>query len=159
MNKVLICYFSFGGSTTKIANSLHTLIKESDLVEIKPKTPYSKKDVNYLNPLSRCNKEIRSKKDIPLIDNIKSIDEYGTIYIGFPIWYWKAPIVISSFVKQFDWSNKKVLLFMTSGSSPVGKTVEKLTPFMQGNVNIVDAKRFDINVNENELKEFIKKGE
>ena len=46
--------------------------------------------------------------------------------MGFPIWYWAAPNVVNTFVKQYDFSHKKVVLFATSGGSGFGNTKKEI---------------------------------
>ena len=97
---------------------------KAEIFEIKPEVPYSSSDINWKNPLARCNKEKIGKKDVPLADKLESIDAYDTIYIGFPIWYYGAPNIIQTFVKDFDWAGKKIYLFATSGGSEMNKTAD-----------------------------------
>ncbi|MDO5701748.1 MAG: flavodoxin, partial [Lachnospiraceae bacterium] len=49
------------------------------------------------------------------------LSKYDTVFIGFPIWYGCAPIVVNTFCKAFDWSGKTVHAFATSGGSGIGK--------------------------------------
>lgn len=78
-------------------------------------------------------------KDVPVAGRIDHFEQYDTIYIGFPIWYGAQPKVVSTFCKGYDWNGKKVYVFATSGGSGIGKTAEKLTPFVEG-ATIVDAR-------------------
>ena len=94
----------------------------------------------YMNPLARCNREKIGKKDVPVAEKVKDWDSYDTIYLGFPIWYYGAPNVIQTFCKGYDWTGKQVYLFATSGGSGIGKTQEKLEPYMKGAM-IKDARR------------------
>ena len=70
---------------------------------------------------------------------MEHFDEYDTVLLGFPIWYGYAPLVVSTFCKQYDWSGKRIFAFATSGGSGIGRTAEKLTPFVPG-AAAVDAK-------------------
>ena len=139
MSKKLGAYFSASGVTAKLAKKLAEAI-DADLFEIKPVEPYSEADQNWKNPLARCNKEKIGKKDVPVSGIVENMDEYDTVYLGFPIWYWAAPNVVNTFVKQYDFSHKKVVLFATSGGSDMGKTAEKLQPYLGSEAEIVDAK-------------------
>ena len=65
---------------------------------------------------------------------------YDTVYLGFPIWYYAAPNIITSFCRNHDWSGKKIYFFATSGGSGIGKAAQKLEPFVKGG-KIVDARR------------------
>ena len=151
MSKKLVAYFSASGVTAKLAKKLAEAI-DADLFEIKPVEPYSEADQNWKNPLARCNKEKIGKKDVPVSGIIENMDEYDTVYLGFPIWYWAAPNVVNTFVKQYDFSHKKVVLFATSGGSDMGKTAEKLQPYLGSEAEIVDAKVMNENPSLEALK-------
>ena len=136
----LVAYFSAeAGRTAKAAKALAQKTG-ADLFEIRPEKPYSPSDLMYMNPLARCNREKIGKKDVPVAEKVKDWDSYNTIYLGFPIWYYGAPNVIQTFCKGYDWTGKQVYLFATSGGSGIGKTQEKLEPYMKGAM-IKDARR------------------
>lgn len=151
MSKKLVAYFSASGVTAKLAKKLAEAI-DADLFEIKPVEPYSEADQNWKNPLARCNKEKIGKKDVPVSGSVENMDEYDTVYLGFPIWYWAAPNVVNTFIKQYDFSHKKVVLFATSGGSDMGKTAEKLQPYLGSEAEIVDAKVMNENPSLEALK-------
>ena len=138
MANAIIIFFSAEGTTGKLAR---TLAEETgtDLFEIKPENLYTAADIKWTNPLARCNREKIGKKDVPVIGNVENWDEYETVFLGFPIWYYGAPNVVNTFCKGYDWSGKKVLIFATSGGSDIGKTADKLKPYMKGNPEIVNA--------------------
>lgn len=138
--KTIVIYFSAEkGKTRKIAEELSNSLS-ADLFEIKPEQPYSAADMKWTNPLARCNKEKLGKKDVPVAGRIENWDEYDTVYLGFPIWYYGAPNVVNTFCKGYDWNGKTLHIFATSGSSGIGKTAEKLGPYVNG-AKIADAKR------------------
>lgn len=153
MSKKLVAYFSASGTTAKLAGNLASAI-QADLFEIRPVTPYSDADLNWKNLISRCNREKIGKKDVPIRDTVKNMNEYETIYLGFPIWYWAAPNIINTFVKQYDLSGKKIVLFATSGGSDIGKTAERLKPYLGSNAEIVDAKVLNDSPSTEQLKQW-----
>ena len=135
----LVVYFSAeAGTTAKVAKDLAKKIG-ADLFEIKPEIPYSKADLRYMNPLARCNREKFGNKDVSVAGRIENLSQYDTVYIGFPIWYGAAPNVVNTFCKGYDWKGITIHAFATSGGSGIGKTAEKLEPFVKGAVS-VDAK-------------------
>ncbi|MCR5374871.1 MAG: flavodoxin [Lachnospiraceae bacterium] len=134
----LVTYFSAEGNTARIAKEFAASIS-ADIFEIVPKEPYTAADINWKNPLSRCNKEQFGSKEVPVEGTIAEFDKYDTIYIGFPIWYGAAPRVIYTFCKDYDFKGKKVYAFATSGGSGIGKTAEKLAPYVEGAASL-DAK-------------------
>lgn len=153
MSKVLVAYFSAEGNTAKIAGRLAKAIG-AELFEIKPETPYTKADIRWLNPLARCNREKIGKKDVPIAGRIGNISAYDTVLIGFPIWYYGAPNIIQTFVKQYDLSGKRLALFATSGGSDMGKTAEKLTPYLNGKARISASRLFRTSAGEDELRQW-----
>lgn len=152
--KTLITYFSAEGNTKALAERFAAAIG-ADAFEIKPEKPYTKEGINWKNPLSRCNKEKMGKKDVPVVGRVEGWDDYDTVFIGFPIWYYAAPNIINTFVKGYDWGGKKVALFATSGGSEMGKTAEKLQPYLSGNPEVLDARVFSVGASEEELKSWV----
>ncbi|MBR1708024.1 MAG: NAD(P)H-dependent oxidoreductase [Clostridia bacterium] len=136
--RTLIAYFSAEGTTAKVAKELAETIG-ADIFEIKPEKPYTAADIRWTNPLARCNREKFGNKDVPVIGSVENFSDYDTVLIGFPIWYGAAPNVVNTFCKGYDWSGKRVLAFATSGGSGIGKTAEKLKPYISGAAS-VDAK-------------------
>lgn len=136
--KSLVTYFSASGVTANIAKRIAGSIN-ADLFEIKPENPYSKADLNWMNPLSRCNREKFGKKDVAVSGSVENIAEYDMIYLGFPIWYGCAPNIVNTFLKGYNLSGKKIVVFATSGGSGIGKTAEKLQPYISG-AEIIDEK-------------------
>ena len=134
----LVAFFSAEGTTAKVAKEFAESIG-ADVFEIIPENPYSKADIKWTNPLARCNREQISKADVPVAGRIENFDKYDTVYLGFPIWYYAAPRVIYTFCKGYDWTGKNIHAFATSGGSGIGKTADKLAPFVPG-AALLDAK-------------------
>ena len=154
--KTLVAYFSASGNTASLAKRV-AQAAEADLFEIKPVEPYTDADLKWTNPLARCNKEKIGKKNVPIAERVKDMDEYELVLIGFPVWYYAAPNIIETFVKSYDFSDKKVALFATSGGSDITKAPARLQPLMKG--EIIGAKLFspdasyaELNVWTNSLK-------
>ncbi|MCR5689688.1 MAG: flavodoxin [Clostridiales bacterium] len=141
MGKAIVAYFSASGVTAKVAERL-ARVSGAELFEIKPEQPYTEKDLNWTNPVARCNREKIGRKDVPIKDRIEDFDGCGVIFVGFPIWYYSAPNIIVTFLKSYDFTGKKVALFATSGGSDIGRTAEKIRPLISGSVDIVASKLF-----------------
>lgn len=150
--KTLVTYFSAEGTTAKVAKELAETIG-ADIFEIKPEKPYTAADIRWTNPLARCNREKFGNKDVPVIGSVENFSDYDTVLIGFPIWYGAAPNVVNTFFKGNEWSGKRVLAFATSGGSGIGKTAEKLKPYVKGAAS-VDAKLVR---NDAEVKSWLEK--
>ena len=124
--KVLVAYFSASGITEKQAKALAGAL-EAPLYEIKPETPYTPEDLDWRNAQSRSSIEMKNPAYRPaLADKDAKIEEYDTIFLGFPIWWYVAPTIVNTFLESYDFSGKRIVLFVTSGSSGFGKTVEAL---------------------------------
>ena len=140
MSKKLVAYFSASGKTAKVADMLADAVG-ADIYEIRPEVPYSKADLNWMNKKSRSSVEMNDKAFRPTIaDKNAKIDQYDTIFLGFPIWWYVAPTIINTFLEGYDFSGKKIILFATSGSSGFGKTVEELKVSVPASCEIVEGK-------------------
>ncbi len=154
MGRKIIAYFSAEGSTEKVAKAL-AKITGADIFSIVPTLPYTASDINWKNPLARCNKEKIGKKDVPVEGRIDGFEDYDTVFLGFPIWYYGAPNVVNTFVKGYDWSGKKIVLFATSGGSDMGKTAQKLEPYLSGDYKIAAQKLIRPSDKADDLKKWV----
>lgn len=126
MSKKLVAYFSASGTTKKAAEHL-AKAASADLFEIKPAVPYSRADLDWTNKKSRSSIEMQNSDSRPAIaEQLSNIEDYDTIFIGFPIWWYVAPTIIDTFVESYDFSGKTIIPFATSGGNGMGKTVEVL---------------------------------
>lgn len=126
MSKKLVAYFSASGTTKKAAEHL-AKAAGADLFEIKPAVPYSRADLDWANKKSRSSIEMQNPDSRPAIsEQLSNIEDYDTIFIGFPIWWYVAPTIIDTFLESYDFSGKTIIPFATSGGSGMGKTVEVL---------------------------------
>ncbi len=126
--KKLVAYFSASGVTKSAAERL-AKAAGADLFEIKPAVPYTRADLDWTNKKSRSSVEMNNPASRPEIaEQISNIEDYDTIFIGFPIWWYVAPTIINTFVESYDLSGKTIVPFATSGGSGLGKTAEVLIP-------------------------------
>ena len=140
MGKTLVAYFSASGVTAKVADKLADALG-ADIYEIRPEVAYTKADLNWMDKKSRSTIEMNDKTIRPAIaDQNARIDEYNTIFLGFPIWWYVAPTIINTFLESYDFSGKKIILFATSGGSKFGKTVEELKVSVPSSCEIVEGK-------------------
>lgn len=140
MSKKLVVYFSASGVTAKVADMLADAIG-ADIHEIQPKVPYTKADLNWMNKKSRSSVEMNNKTIRPEVaESNMRIEEYDVIFLGFPIWWYVAPTIINTFLENYDFSGKKIILFATSGGSKFGKTVEELKVSVADDTEIIEGK-------------------
>ncbi len=119
--KSLVVYFSCSGVTKKTAELLSD-VAGADLFEIRPEVPYTKADLDWMDKKSRSTVEMNDPSSRPAIaDKVEHMEQYDTVYVGFPIWWYVAPTIINTFLESYDFSGKTVIPFATSGGSGMGK--------------------------------------
>ena len=150
MSRKLVAYFSASGVTAKLAETLSEAIG-ADLYAIEPEVPYTKADLNWMNQNSRSSVEMKDPASRPAIAGKRdNLDEYDTIFVGFPIWWYVAPTIINTFLESYDFAGKTIIPFATSGGSGMGKTNEKLQPSCPG-AKLVEGKVWKKNAKADEL--------
>ena len=151
--KVLVAYFSASGVTAKVADRL-SKATGADLFEIKPAEPYTSADLDWTNKKSRSSVEMADKSSRPAIANkVADMSKYDVIFVGFPIWWYREPSIIDTFMESYDFSGKQVVPFATSGGSGMGDSgsiMQKLAP----KAKVDNGKRFSSGVSEKDLKEW-----
>ena len=152
MGKILVAYFSASGKTKRLAEKLAEEVK-GDIYEIKPKVPYTKEDLNWMNKNSRSSLEMKDKSFRPAImDNNANIQDYDEVLLGFPIWWYVAPTIINTFLESYDFSGKKIVLFGTSGGSGFGNTLRELKVSVPQDTQIEEAV---VNGSANDIEKYI----
>lgn len=156
MSKVLVAYFSASGVTAKLAERLASAIG-ADLHEIKPEKPYTSADLDWRDSNSRSSVEMKDKSFRPAVANsVENMDQYDTIFVAFPIWWYVAPTIINTFLEAYNLDGKKIVPLATSGSSGMGNTNKELAPSCKGAV-LEEGKRFAANSGEKELADWANK--
>lgn len=135
--KALVVYFSYGGQTAKVAKAVQDAAK-ADIFEVKTVTPYPQgyhDCVNYA-------KDEKARNFHPEIQgNVPNIKEYDVVYMGFPIWWYDAPMAMYTFIDKHDLSGKTVVSFCTSGGSPISESTSGLRKALP-NSKFVEGLRF-----------------
>ena len=124
--KTLVAYFSATGTTKALAEKLATATG-GDLYEIKPEVAYTAEDLDWTVKTSRSSVEMADKTSRPaIVKDLENIQDYGTVYIGFPVWWYTAPTIINTFIEAHDLSGKTLCVFATSGGSNVSGSAADL---------------------------------
>ena len=124
--KTFIAYFSASGITAGIAKEMAEAIN-ADLYEICPETPYTIADLDWMDKKSRSSLEMNDPSCRPAITGAApQIEQYDTILIGFPIWWYVEPRIIDTFLESYDFSGKTLIPFATSGGSSIDKAEKNL---------------------------------
>lgn len=153
MSQTLIAYFSATGRTASIADALSSTM-EADVFEINPAVAYTNEDLNWNNDQSRSSLEMKDSSSRPKISNhVEDMSKYDTVFIGFPIWWYREPSIIDTFIDSYDFTNKKVLLFCTSGGTGIESAVSNVKKMIPEAIS-VEGKRLS---NIKEAKQWINK--
>ena len=151
MSKTLVAYFSASGITAKVAKKMAETIG-ADLFEIKPEIPYSGADLNWQNKNSRSSVEMNDRSSRPAIA-VKAADmpQYDVVFVGFPVWWYREPSIIDTFMESYDFAGKTVIPFATSGGSGLGDSAANMQKLAKG-AKVVNGKRFSGSASAEELK-------
>ena len=153
MDKSLVAYFSASGKTRKVAQRLSEAVG-ADIYEIVPETPYTKKDLDWMDKSSRSSVEMKDLSSRPAIKgDLPKVQDYDVIYVGFPIWWYREPSIIDTFLESCDFDGKKIVPFATSGSSRMGKTAERLAVIAKG-ADVAEGKRFSARAGAEKLRKW-----
>ncbi len=159
MSNVLVAFFSASGVTAKIAAAIAEA-ENGDCFEIRAKQPYTREDLDYNVKDSRCNVEMADESCRPEIDGrIENMDQYDTVFLGFPIWWGREPSIIDTFLEAYDFTGKKIIPFCTSGMSGVEKAVEHIKGIVKDAAKVDEGKRLGAESTMAEVKfwtEFLK---
>ncbi|MBR3298153.1 MAG: flavodoxin [Clostridia bacterium] len=150
---VLVLYFSATGNTKLLADRIAKLEK-ADIAEIVPAQPYTAEDLNYHDPSTRASAEQNDPSARPAIAEEISLEGYSAIFLGYPIWWGKAPRILNTFVEANDLTGITVIPFCTSGSSDIGASDDELAA-LAGSGNWLQGKRFALSVTNEELLSWI----
>lgn len=154
MAKVLVAYFSAGGVTARAAQALADTAG-ADLYEIKPAVPYTQADLNWMDKKSRSSVEMNDPAARPEISgSVEDMDRYDVVLLGFPIWWYREPSIIDTFLESYDFTGKKTILFATSGGSGFGKTVQGMKKIVPS-AEIVEGRMMNGSWKESELKSWM----
>lgn len=121
-NKALVVYFSWSGNTKAVAEEIKKQTG-AESFKIKPKKAYTD-DYNELLDVAKEEQEQKARPEISgTIDNIK---DYDVIYLGFPNWWGDMPMILYSFLDDYDLSGKTIAPFCTSGGSGFSDTISSI---------------------------------
>lgn len=155
-SKVLVAYFSASGNTEAVAETIADTLN-ADLFELVPADPYTDADLNWTVSGSRVNREHENEslRDVELVrDTVSNWDEYGTVFIGYPIWWGIAAWPVNDFIQSNDFTGKTVIPFCTSASSGLGQS-GRLLEEMAGTGNWLEGRRFTEHASQSDIQNWI----
>lgn len=150
----IVLYFSATGTTRNVANILGE-VSNSNVIEIVPKERYTSDDLDYNKDDTRANREQNDSSARVEIENDIDVSSYDVIYLGYPIWWGKAPKIIITFLENNDLSDKIIIPFCTSGGSSISESVEEIKQYTEANV--LDGVRFKSSGDKQEIEDFIQR--
>ena len=154
MSKVLVAYFSASGVTAKAAAKL-AKAAGADLFEIIPEQVYPKADLNWQDKNSRSSVEMNDRSSRPAIKSkIENMGQYDVVFVGFPVWWYREPSIIDTFMESYDFTGKTVVPFCTSGGSGLGSTSSNLQALAKG-AKVIEGKRLSFMATEGSLKKWV----
>lgn len=150
MAKALVAFFSASGVTAQVAERLASAIG-ADLYEIKPEVPYTSRDLDWRNKRSRSSVEMSDSSSRPAIaTRVENMGAYDVVFVGFPIWWYREPSIIDTFIEAYDFTGKTVVPFATSGGSGMGNVSRNLQA-LAPEAKVAQGERFSPRVAAGEL--------
>ena len=150
MKRILIAYFSASGVTAEVAKKM-AQASGADLFEIIPERPYTKADLNWMDKHSRSTVEMNDRSCRPAMASVPDVSGYDVILVGFPVWWYREPSIIDTFMESADLAGKTVVPFCTSGGSGLGDSAKSMQELAPG-AKVLDGKRFASSASEDVLR-------
>ena len=155
MSNVLVAFFSASGTTARLSERLAEAIG-ADLFEIVPEIPYTKKDLDWMDKKSRSSVEMNDRSCRPAISGkVENMDQYSVIFVGFPIWWYREPSIVDTFMESYDFTGKKIIPFATSGMSGIGDSAANMQA-LAPNAVVEEGRRFAAGTSAAQLREWAK---
>ena len=144
--KTIIIYYGYGKHTRMIVERIKEEL-ECDILEIKPKVPYSN---DYQTVVDETTDNLETK-ETPEIEDIKTnLDDYDRVILGTPVWWYTITPPIRTFLTKYDLSGKRVYPFATNAGW-LGSTFEEIKELCNGIVENEMSIKFTTDHSENKL--------
>ena len=154
MSKILVCYFSASGVTKGVAVKIANVVN-GDLFEIEPVDKYTQADLDWTNKQSRSSIEMNDRSfRPPVLKKVDNINEYDTVVIGFPVWWYTAPTIVNTFIEENNLEGKNISVFVTSGSSGYEGSFNDLKNTYT-NLKFINGRRFNGRESSEEYKNWM----
>ncbi|WP_410511206.1 flavodoxin [Paenibacillus sp. BR2-3] len=128
------------GTTEVIAGMVHEAVG-GDLFRIETVAPYPG---DYDATVKQASEERATGYKPPLSTKVENMDDYDVVYLGHPIWGMTIPAPIASFLSEYDFSGKTIVLFCTHAGYGPGQSVSVIRELVPG-ATVLDG--FDIERN------------
>lgn len=152
MSSKLVAWFSASGVTEKVAREI-AQVEGADCFAILPESPYTREDLDWTNKQSRSTLEMSDLSCRPAVSGcVENMEQYGVVFVGFPIWWGREPSVVDTFLTSYDFAGKRIVPFCTSGGSGIGKTAERIRSLVGPGAVVEEGKRLGGEVSLEDLK-------
>lgn len=121
-HKILVAYFSWGGTTQRMAQEIANQTG-ADLFRIEPVVPYP---TEYTPCTEVAREELDNNARPAIAGTVDDWAEYETIFIGCPVWWHTAPMIINTFSESYDFVGKTVIPFCTYASTYQDETLARI---------------------------------
>ena len=132
-SKILVVYFSKTGEnynvgTVDVGNTamMASYIKEylnADSFEIVPVKKYPD---DYKTSTEIAKKEQNDNARPEIKNTLNNFSDYDTVFIGYPIWWGDLPMIVYTFLENYDFTGKKIIPFNTHEGSGSAGTYNKI---------------------------------
>lgn len=126
-----------------------------DLFSIRVTDPYPS---DWDECLTRANQERGDNARPELVENVDNLEQYDTVFLGYPNWWYGVPMALLSFLEQNDLSGKEVYLFCSHGTGGLANSVELITEAAPGAVlseNIFDCYEEEASSSEDAIRDWV----
>lgn len=121
-SKILVAYFSWGGTTQRMAQEIVDQTG-ADLFRIEPVVPYP----TEYTPCTEVALDERDNNARPAIaDKVDNWEQYDIIFIGCPVWWHTAPMIICTFAESYDFKGKTLIPFCTYAATYRDETLARI---------------------------------
>lgn len=135
--EILIAYFSranyvpegtdgVSGATNKAGNTQTVAYyigqqTGGDIFEIIPERNYP---ISHSECSSIAQQEVKDNTRPALVSHVKDMEKYTIVFVGFPIWVYREPMAVLSFLEEYDFKGKTVIPFCTSMAVGIEQSME-----------------------------------
>lgn len=125
---VLVAYYSWSGNTKKVAEQIHSEVG-GDIVAVEPEKAYPKE---YQECVDVAKKEANDNVRPAVATKVDNMDQYDVVFVGYPIWWYKAPMHMYTFLESYSFNGKVIVPFCTSGGSPIDGSIPDIQKSAKG---------------------------
>lgn len=132
-SNALVVYFSWSGNTASVANEIQAQTG-AEIFEIVPENPYTD---DYNTMLDIAQEEQADNARPAIAEAIENFAQYDVVYLGFPNWWGDMPMILYTFLEEYDFSGKTIAPFVTSGGSGFSNTLSTIAS-MEPNATVTE---------------------